>query len=874
MALTIAQIQNAYVAFFNRPADVAGLQYWSSYAGNYADLLNTFAESAEYKDLYAGMNSTQLVNAVYQNLFGRPAEVAGLTYWVGQLDNGALKIGNIADAINKGAQGTDADIISNKVTAATAFTNALDTNAEIVAYASANDTALNAVKTWLNTVTSDAASVTAATGAPLENVLNTVQNNSNENAGQTFTLTVGADTVTGTSGNDTINALNINAASAADTTLSAFDSIDGGAGNDTLNIYTDGENAGLPASAVIKNVETININNSGAGFGAVDASKFVGATAINQIGAASAVTELAATTTAGFKNVTATGLTALDVSAADAETAVKVKLDGVKGAAVTNVVSAAVAGAALNNVTVSGTVAQTTANATAASLALTVTGSTTATSFTLNTAVDTELALTGMVGVTSVNTSAGAGGVTFDGTTQVQTITTGAGKDDITTSFATTATKAATITTGAGDDNIVVTTTGTGLTSVDAGAGDDTIDVTKVAGNKLSILGGDGNDDITLSGAALATSDVIDGGAGTDTIAVAGSATARTDDDFIVLNSLLKNFETLQLTSAEGTDLASGLDVAKLAANYTTIDFAAASFADNVGTQKLVANGNLEAEAAGYDASGAETVYAGSLNVTEKATGTVTATAQSVALTVDASTAAVTGTLAGDVKSATVTLVQGVNDGGTPTDATDDAFFAAAATVTNNATLAELTSLTLSGNGSATVTNVATTKLVTVDASGLNSVDIAGDAAAGLTYTSANALAETIKLGNGIDSVTLNASTYGAVNAKTFDTVQGLNLVLDAADATALDASSDTITVGALNTSKAFTSTQTTLDLALKDAAASTDNNLVFTIASGADAGTYIYADVGATAGSVDSTDVLVKLVGTIDLDALVVALG
>ena len=34
MALTTAQIQNAYVAFFNRPADVAGLNYWSNYNGS------------------------------------------------------------------------------------------------------------------------------------------------------------------------------------------------------------------------------------------------------------------------------------------------------------------------------------------------------------------------------------------------------------------------------------------------------------------------------------------------------------------------------------------------------------------------------------------------------------------------------------------------------------------------------------------------------------------------------------------------------------------------------------------------------------------------------------------------------------------------
>jgi TorA maturation chaperone TorD len=125
MALTTAQIQNAYVAFFNRPADVAGLTYWSSYAGSSADLLNTFAQSAEYKSLYSGMNNTQLVNAVYQNLFGHAPDIAGLTYWVTQLDQGKLAIGNIADAINKGAQGTDATIIDNKTTAATEFTKAL-----------------------------------------------------------------------------------------------------------------------------------------------------------------------------------------------------------------------------------------------------------------------------------------------------------------------------------------------------------------------------------------------------------------------------------------------------------------------------------------------------------------------------------------------------------------------------------------------------------------------------------------------------------------------------------------------------------------------------------------------------------------------------
>lgn len=254
MPLTTAQIQNAYVAFFNRPADVAGLTYWSSYAGSTADLLNTFAQSAEYKALYSGLNNTQMVNAVYQNLFAHTPDVAGLTYWVTQLDQGKLSIGNIADAINKGAQGTDATIIANKVTAATAFTNALDTTAEIVAYAGVNSPGLAAVKSWLAAVTSDAATLTSATSTTgLATITGTVLNNV-ASTGSTFALTTSIDNITGTSGNDTIIG-----DFGVTNQVSAADQIDGGAGTDEFQLY--GTLASLPT--IIKNVEKINLSGYG-----------------------------------------------------------------------------------------------------------------------------------------------------------------------------------------------------------------------------------------------------------------------------------------------------------------------------------------------------------------------------------------------------------------------------------------------------------------------------------------------------------------------------------------------------------------------------------------------------------------------------------
>lgn len=927
--VTIQQsVAALYVAVFNRAPDAAGLNAWTAVITSgqqtFAQVAAGFAAHEVFTAGIGTLSNTDFVAALYQNILGSAGDAGGIANWSNQLNAGMSKADVAAlfvqaaltvdipamlaagslTAAEAAAATVRQQTLTNKADVGIYFANTLgaasNLNPNTVSSSKAGleaDPIYNASKAAIANVTDSPASVAAAKDAIA--VAAGSSNPAQALLGGTFTLTTGADAFVGGASADVFNALTVKADGADATTLSAFDSIDGGAGKDTLNIYSNGvQNAGLNG-ATVKNVETININNSDsatahAGFGAVDASKFVGATAINQVNIANAVTGLAAGTTAGFNGTASSVVAALDVTAAAAATSVSVNLTNAKGVdagadqafqAGDNTVGLKVAGAALDSVTVSGNITQSVASvvpAQAASLDLAVTGSTTATSFSLNTSVDTALTLTGMTAVTSVDAASSVGGVTFNGATQVQTITTGAGKDTVQSAFVTTASKGATISTGAGNDTITVTTTGAGLTSVDAGAGDDIINVTKTAGNKLSILGGEGNDTVVLAGAALATTDVINGGAGTDIISLAGSVIARTDDDFIVLNSLLTGFETLKLSTLEGTNLATGLNVAKLATSYTTIDFATASFVDNVGTQALVANGALTAEAAGYktaiesaaDGGTLAVVYAGSLNITEKATGIVTATAQNVALTVDASKAAVTGTLAGDVKSATVSLVQGVNDKGTVATA-DDVLFAGKAVVTNNAVLTNLESLTLSGNGAADVTNVNGTKLVNVDASALNSVDVAGKVAAGLTYTSTNALAETIKLGAGTDVVTLGASTYGAVNAKTFDTVQGLNLVKDGA---VLAATSDKITVadadGQLTGFQKFTTTQTDLDLALKDAAVfnvggTAADKLVFAL--GGD--TYVYSDTG-TKGTVDSNDVLVKLTGTVDLDALVLSLN
>lgn len=178
-------IQKLYVAYFNRPADPAGLAYWEGVVeasnGDTASVSASFAASAEYSTAYSGMTNAQIVNQVYENLFGRAADAPGSAYWAGLLNSGSITVDGVVTAVAGGAQGTDASTYANKVSAATAFTGAVDTTAEMAGYTGAG----NAVaKTWLSSIT-DSASLTAAIAPAALNttVANVVA------AGTTFTVT-------------------------------------------------------------------------------------------------------------------------------------------------------------------------------------------------------------------------------------------------------------------------------------------------------------------------------------------------------------------------------------------------------------------------------------------------------------------------------------------------------------------------------------------------------------------------------------------------------------------------------------------------------------------------------------------------------------
>lgn len=169
-------VQQLYISYFGRPADPSGLANFAAQLvqlnapANLQDLtsayqtdasihalIDSFGNSAESQALYSGDN-TAFVNAIYQNVLGRPPAAAGLSFWVGSLDSGGLSRSNASLTImaaaqtNTSAQGQqDAQLVAHRVAAATLFTASLDSADKVSAYS--GKAAAAAARAMLATIT-------------------------------------------------------------------------------------------------------------------------------------------------------------------------------------------------------------------------------------------------------------------------------------------------------------------------------------------------------------------------------------------------------------------------------------------------------------------------------------------------------------------------------------------------------------------------------------------------------------------------------------------------------------------------------------------------------------------------------------------------
>jgi len=105
-----------YVATFDRAPDTPGLWYWVYDSGlTLEEVAESFFDQPETQALYpSGTSTDAFITAVYQNLFKREPDSAGLEYWRTELDSGRIPRGRFILAVINGALGKDREILENK----------------------------------------------------------------------------------------------------------------------------------------------------------------------------------------------------------------------------------------------------------------------------------------------------------------------------------------------------------------------------------------------------------------------------------------------------------------------------------------------------------------------------------------------------------------------------------------------------------------------------------------------------------------------------------------------------------------------------------------------------------------------------------------
>jgi CubicO group peptidase (beta-lactamase class C family) len=125
------RVQTMYVAYYGRPGDPGGVEFWSqrlaATGGELSAIIDAFGSSAEYNERFSALDNSGLVNNIYVQLLGRDADPEGSAFYVGQLESGAMTLASIALNIADGVQpdGTDAAIVAHRLQVANAYTEAV-----------------------------------------------------------------------------------------------------------------------------------------------------------------------------------------------------------------------------------------------------------------------------------------------------------------------------------------------------------------------------------------------------------------------------------------------------------------------------------------------------------------------------------------------------------------------------------------------------------------------------------------------------------------------------------------------------------------------------------------------------------------------------
>jgi len=125
---SINLVQQMYVAYYGRPGDPSGIEFWAEKfdsSSNLDAVLDSFGNSQEYSDNFGSLDNEALINSLFQQMYNRDAEPGGLSFYVGRLESGEATLASIAKQIADGSQELDLDSLNNKISVANSFTEQL-----------------------------------------------------------------------------------------------------------------------------------------------------------------------------------------------------------------------------------------------------------------------------------------------------------------------------------------------------------------------------------------------------------------------------------------------------------------------------------------------------------------------------------------------------------------------------------------------------------------------------------------------------------------------------------------------------------------------------------------------------------------------------
>ncbi len=153
-----------YMAFYGRPADPDGLAFWAGRLnaanGNLDEIMDAFATSPEYEERFGHLGLEGLVSNLFQQLFGRAPDTAGLAFYIEVLESGERTLQSISLDILNGAQNDDALIVQNRVEISSHYITSLEE-----AGANASQVDADTLASWVADVDADSSSAATACGA-------------------------------------------------------------------------------------------------------------------------------------------------------------------------------------------------------------------------------------------------------------------------------------------------------------------------------------------------------------------------------------------------------------------------------------------------------------------------------------------------------------------------------------------------------------------------------------------------------------------------------------------------------------------------------------------------------------------------------------